>query len=74
MLEIVTGSSHCAAELSLFSVVFLTPSITPEVLEVTLVVDRREVWQRSVAPGKGNPKARMVGSDSLRQCVDSLGR
>lgn len=63
----MTGSSHCSAELSLFSVVFLTPSITQEVLEVTLVVDRREVWQRSVAPGKGNPKARMVGRDRLRQ-------
>lgn len=54
--EIVTGSSHCSAELSLFSVVFLTPSITQEVLEVTLVVDRCEVAEE-YGPWERKPKS-----------------
>lgn len=43
--------------------------IMEEGLDVTLVVDRCGVWQRSAVHWKGKPKARMVGRDSLGQSV-----
>ena len=35
---------------------------------------RCQMWQRNMALGKRNPKARMVGRQLKGQCLDSLGR